>query len=97
MSVQIMSGPRDRAPAREAPVSRAGYYAYFGAYEIDEKAQTIVHHVQGSLWADELGVSYTQDFALSGDRLLLLTAPHRVDGEVRRNRIVWERAVKGTR
>lgn len=97
MSVQIMSGPRERAPQdRETPVSRAGYYAYFGAFEIDEEARTIVHHVQGSLWADEVGVSYTQDFAVSGDRLLLLTATHRVDGEERRNRIVWQRAVRGT-
>lgn len=96
MSVQIMSGPRERAPDRETPVSRAGYYAYFGVFEINEKARTIVHHVQGSLWADEVGVSYTQDFAVSGDQLLLLTAAHRVEGEERRNRIVWRRAVKGT-
>lgn len=96
MSVQIMSGPRERAGAgRETPVASAGYYAYFGAFEIDAAARTIVHHVQGSLWADEVGVSYTQDFAVSGDRLLLLTAAHRVDGEERRNRIVWQRAATG--
>jgi hypothetical protein len=84
MSVQIMSGPRGRS-------SQDQYYAYFGTFEIDERAQTVVHRVQGALRPDEVGVNYKQDFTLSQDRLTLLTARHLVDGEERRNQIVWRR------
>jgi hypothetical protein len=85
MSVQIMSGPRGRS-------SQDQYYAYFGTFEIDERAQTVVHRVQGALRPDEVGVNYKQDFTLSQDQLTLLTARHLVDGEERRNQIVWRRA-----
>jgi hypothetical protein len=84
MSVQIMSGPRGRS-------SQGQYYAYFGTFEIDEKARTVVHHVHGSLRPDEVGVTYKQDVTLSQDQLTLLTARHLVDGEERRNQIVWQR------
>jgi hypothetical protein len=80
-----MSGPRGRS-------SQDQYYAYFGTFEIDERAQTVVHRVQGALRPDEVGVNYKQDFTLSQDQLTLLTARHLVDGEERRNQIVWRRA-----
>ena len=89
MSVQIMSGPRDSSGQDQE--KHASYYAYFGTFEIDAEAQTTVHRVQGSLLPDEIGVDYTQNLALSQDQLILLTARHLVDGEERRNRIVWRR------
>ena len=90
MSVQIMSGPRTDQ-AQDKLSSHFGYYAYFGTLEINEKSRTVIHHVQGSLRPDEVGCHYEQDFTLTGDRLELLTPTHLVQGEERRNRIVWER------
>src|SRR5262245_39720835 len=84
MSVQIMRGPRGRSGQDQ-------YYAYFGTFEIDERAQTVIHRVHGALRPDEVGVNYKQDFTLSQDQLTLLTARHLVEGEERRNRIVWRR------
>lgn len=87
MCVQMMRGGRTGQDEGEA-----AYYAYFGALEIDEEARTTLHHVQGSLLPDEVGLTYRQDFTLSGHRLTLLTAAHLFHGEERRNRIVWQRA-----
>ena len=84
MSVQIMQGPRDTPQQND-------YYAYFGKYEIDEETHTIVHHVQGSLYPDEVGLDYRQTFTLLEDRLVLTTTKHLVDGEERSNRLTWER------
>jgi hypothetical protein len=93
MAVQMMSGPRASDQEQEKPASFE-YYAYFGTFEIAEDTQTIVHRVQGSMRADEVGISYKQNLTLSADRLILLTARHLVQGEERRNRIVWRRAGK---
>jgi hypothetical protein len=95
MSVQIMRSPQERSVQdQETLASNSWYYAYFGRFEIDEKAQTTIHRVQGSLRPDEVGVSYTQNVVLSQDQLMLLTAAHLVHGEERRNRIVWKRVRK---
>jgi hypothetical protein len=90
MSVQIMRGPRTDS-AQDKFASHFGYYAYFGTLEMNEKSQTIIHHVQGSLRPDEVGRDYEQNFTLAGDRLELLTPTHLVQGEERRNRIIFER------
>jgi len=84
MSVQIMRGPRDDS-------RKDHYYAYFGTYEIETQTGTIVHHVQGSLHLNEVGMDYRQSFTLLEDQLVLTTAKHQVDGEERRNRLVWQR------
>jgi Lipocalin-like domain len=84
MSVQIMRGPRDDS-------QKDSYYAYFGTYELDVRAGTIIHRVRGSLHSDEVGLEYRQSFTLFEDVLVLTTAKHPVDGEERMNRLVWNR------
>ncbi|HET7613200.1 MAG TPA: lipocalin-like domain-containing protein [Gemmatimonadaceae bacterium] len=91
LAVQIMRGPRERTVPDQMRASRPQYYAYFGTFEVDERAHTIVHRVQGSLFPDEAGVSYRQDVTVFRDHLILVTARHLVDGEERRNRIEWQR------
>ena len=63
MSVQMMSGPRGSG-SQETAAADFEYYAYFGIFEIDEGAQTIMHRVQGSMRADEVGMSYKQNLTL---------------------------------
>jgi hypothetical protein len=97
MSVQIMHDPRpmwgpgSRLTSAEIETAFYGYYAYFGPYDVDEEAGTVIHHVQASLWPTEVGVAYTQEFTISGDRLVLLAAPYLKDGEERRSRYTWQR------
>jgi Lipocalin-like domain len=95
ISVQIMGSARETAHHDQEKLgSRSHYYAYFGRFEVDKLAKTITHHVQGSLLPEEIGVIYKQNFTLSEDQLTLLTAPHLVAGENRRNLIVWRRVKK---
>lgn len=59
--------PRDAANARVV----LGYDAYFGTYTVDERAGTITHRVQGSLFPEDLGRDFVRFFTLDGDTLTL--------------------------
>ena len=48
-----------------------GYDAYFGRYTVDERAGTITHRVEGSLFPEDLGKDFVRPFTLDGDVLTL--------------------------
>ena len=48
-----------------------GYDSYFGRYTVDEKAGTVTHHVEGSLFPEDLGSDWVRPFTLEADRLTL--------------------------
>ena len=48
-----------------------GYDSYFGRYTVDEKAGTVTHHVEGSLFPEDLGDDWVRPFTLKGDTLTL--------------------------
>ena len=48
-----------------------GYDSYFGRYTVDEKAGTVTHHVEGSLFPEDLGDDWVRPFTLQGDTLTL--------------------------
>jgi hypothetical protein len=48
-----------------------GYDSYLGHYTVDEKAGTVTHHVEGSLFPEDLGSDWVRPFTLEGDRLTL--------------------------
>jgi len=90
MSVQIMRRDRpqtssdpDRASADEINKILEGFTAFFGAYEINEANQTVIHHVEGHLLPDSVGKSLRRSFEFSGDRLILKPTQAR--------RVTWER------
>ena len=63
------------APATPADAANPrvvlGYDAYFGRYSIDERAGTITHHVEGSLFPEDLGKDFVRSFTLEGDTFTL--------------------------
>jgi hypothetical protein len=63
MSVQI------QFPAAQSSVSNDyisnGYEASFGTYEVDERAQTITRHVEGSITRGLIGQSLTRAYRFS--------------------------------
>ena len=61
------SSPRDAANPRVV----LGYDAYFGTYTVDERAGTITHRVEGSLFPEDLGKDFVRGFTLDGDTLTL--------------------------
>ena len=66
------ANPQDAANQRAI----LGYDAYFGRYTIDERARTITHHVEGSLFPEDLGKDWVRPFTLEGDTLTLkFTSP----------------------
>jgi hypothetical protein len=65
MSVQIMRDPQENNVFR--------YYAYFGPYEVNEKEGFVLHHIKGSLWPEEVGVTYKRNFKMVGNRIMLTT------------------------
>jgi hypothetical protein len=78
MSLQMMRMARKDAistPANDRdkanPRVVLGYDSYFGTYTVDEKAGTVTHHVEGSLFPEDLGDDWVRPFTLEGDRLTL--------------------------
>lgn len=78
MALQMMRLGRTAAiatPANSADAANArvvlGYDAYFGRYTVDARAGTITHHVEGSLFPEDLGKDFVRGFTLAGDTLTL--------------------------
>lgn len=81
------ANPKDAANPRAI----LGYDAYFGRYTIDERAGTLTHHVEGSLFPEDLGKDWVRPFTLEGDTLTLsFTSP--TDGVAITRTLVFRRA-----
>jgi Lipocalin-like domain len=63
---QAITEPVAPADARNARVV-LGYDAYFGTFTVDEAAGTVTHHVQGSLFPEDLGKDFVRRFRVDGD------------------------------
>ncbi len=81
------ANPRGRANPRAV----LGYDAYFGTYTVDERAGTITHHVEGSLFPEDLGNDWTRPFTLDGDTLTLRFTSTTDGGDVTRT-LVFRRS-----
>jgi Lipocalin-like domain len=68
-----------------------GYDAYFGRYTLDERAGTITHHVEGSLFPEDLGKDFVRGFTLDDDTLTLRFTSPADDGAVTRT-LVFRRS-----
>jgi hypothetical protein len=100
MAVQIMpdrarpkwTGPPINGAATpkpdEAAAALTGYAAYFGTWTVDERAQTVTHHLIGSVNPGNIGVDNVRKYEFgSSDRVTLIPiAPIK-----RGNRLTWER------
>ena len=65
-----ISKPADAKDSANARVI-LGYDSYFGRYTVDERAGTITHRVEGSLFPEDLGKDFVRGFTLDGDTLML--------------------------
>jgi Lipocalin-like domain len=48
-----------------------GYDAYFGTFSVNEADATITHHVEGSLFPEDLGKDFRRSFRIEGDTFTL--------------------------
>ncbi len=100
MSVHLMrpsrtpyaSGDVNRSTPEERAAAAASYFAYAGTYEVDDVAQTVIHHVLYSLAPNWVGVDQKRLVILEGNRLELRSpAPMLLGGEQRIARVIWEK------
>jgi mannose-6-phosphate isomerase-like protein (cupin superfamily) len=99
MSVQVMSDNRPKFKAASAAegtpdeigAAFAGYTAYFGKFEVDERERAVLHHMEGSLFPNEVGATRKRFYEFAAGDRLILTALVEAGGERRTRRIVWER------
>jgi hypothetical protein len=103
MAVQIMpldrpkfaSGNRLQGTQDEIKAAFNGYAAYFGPYEVNEAEGVIIHHLEGSIFPNEVGGDNIRYYEFSGDRLTLIPT-NMVDGKLTPKssatfRLIWER------
>lgn len=75
-----------KASAEEMREALAGFSAYFGTFDVDEKAQAVIHHVQGALVPSWVGTDLRRTYRFSGNRLALTSS---LPGTV--TELIWER------
>jgi hypothetical protein len=99
MALQMMRQGRARAISQPAIPDEAtnarivlGYDAYFGTFTVDEAAGTVTHHVQGSLFPEDLGKDFTREFRIDGDTFELSFASPATDGSTITRTLVFRRA-----
>jgi Lipocalin-like domain len=64
----------------------SGYVAYFGTFDIDEAARTVIHHVEGALIPSWVGTDLRRAYEFTADRLILTAT---LDQAV--IRLTWQR------
>jgi hypothetical protein len=67
---QAISVPSNPAEANN-PRIVLGYDSYFGTFQVDEPAGMITHHVEGSLFPEDLGKDFQRRFSIDGDTFTL--------------------------
>jgi hypothetical protein len=103
MAVQIMpldrpkfaSGNRLQGTQDEIKATFNGYAAYFGPYEVNEAEGIVIHHLEGSIFPNEVGGDNIRYYEFSGDRLTLIPTSM-IDGKLTQKssatvRLIWER------
>ena len=48
-----------------------GYNSYFGTFQLNESAGTVTHHIEGSLFPEDLGKDFVRSFSIDGDTFTL--------------------------
>ena len=89
--VQAMTEPAAPADAKNARVV-LGYDAYFGTFTVDEAAGTVTHHVQGSLFPEDLGKDFVRRFRVDGDTFELSFTSTSPDGASITRTLVFRRS-----
>ncbi len=76
------AGAQERARATDT------YVSYCGRYEF--RGDTVVHHVELSLFPNWVGVEQERLVEVKGDRLTLSTRPILLEGVQRTAHLIWE-------
>jgi hypothetical protein len=87
--MQFTAGDLLRASAEEKARAAETYMTYCGRYEFH--GDTVVHHVELSLFPNWVGVDQERLVEVTGNRLTVSTRPMLLDGIQRSGHLIWER------
>jgi hypothetical protein len=79
----LRASTQEKAHAAETYISYCGRYDFYG--------DTVVHHVDLSLFPNWVDVDQERLVEVSGDRMTLSTRPMLLGGVQRRAHLIWER------
>ncbi len=99
MSVHLMrrNRPRfatnDRLGGTPEQIKAAfqGYHGYYGTFSVDEREQSVTHHLQGASFPNWVGVDQKRFFHRAGNELTLRTVPLLLGGQEAVGYLVWRR------
>ena len=86
---EFTSGDLLRASAQEKAHAAETYVTYCGRYDL--RGNTVVHHVELSLFPNWVGVDQERLVEIAGNRLTVSTRPMLLEGIQRSGHLVWER------
>ena len=66
-AISVPSNPQDGRNPRIV----LGYDSYFGTFSVNDADGTITHHVEGSLFPEDLGKDFQRVFRIEGDTFTL--------------------------
>ena len=75
-AITVPPNPQDSSNPRIV----LGYDSYFGTFQVNESAGTITHHVEGSLFPEDLGKDFERGLRIEGDTLTLSFTSRSPDG-----------------
>jgi hypothetical protein len=87
---RFASGDLLQGSTEEKVQAAESYISYCGGY--DFHGDTVIHHVELSLFPNWVGVDQQRLVELAGDRLTLSTRPMLLAGRGQTARLLWERA-----
>lgn len=82
----LKGSPEEKIKAAET------YISYCGQYEV--QGDTVIHHVELSLFPNWSGGDQERRIELAGNRLILSTRPMSLEGRQQIARLVWERVAR---
>jgi hypothetical protein len=86
---EFASGDIKGGSTEEKAAAADTYISYCGRYEVQR--DTVIHHIELSLFPNWVGVDQKRALQFDGNRLLLSTPPILVEGTERTSHLIWER------
>ena len=86
---KFAAGDLLRANAKEKARAASTYISYCGQYEF--QGETVIHHVELSLFPNWVGVDQERLVEVRGTRLTLSTRPMLLGGIQQTGHLIWER------
>jgi hypothetical protein len=87
----FQSGDWLKGTPEEIQSAWEGAFSYYGTFELDERRQLVIHHIQGAAFPNWMDTARELFFEFAGNHLTLMTLPMPLAGEQAVGYLTWER------